>query len=217
MKETKQEMIEKIRKILALAENNPEKNEAIAAALHAQKLMAKYHIEQSELGQELKEENIDSLECVLSGKTMKWRLGLAAIIGRNFRCRVYLNYAGNVTFYGFEEDAKIAREVFISLYNIGVKLSNKMKREARKETGTASGVRNTFCLGFVDGIRAELEKQCTALMIVVPKEVDEKYKEQFTFTRTTSTSMKVSSDREMYNKGFQEGRDAIRSKGIEGK
>ena len=213
----KKQIIEKIKKIMALSENNPNQNEAISAALKAQKLMAKFHIEESELGEELTESKIDSMECVVNGKTQKWRLQLAVVLAKNFRCKIYLNN-GNVTFYGYEEDVKICSEVFYSLYKIGVKLSDKLKRETRKESGTAKGIRNTFCMGYVAGIKSELEKQCTALMIVIPKEVNEEYNKmsmKMNF-KDKSTAVKISSDRNVYNKGFQSGKDAVRQRGIEG-
>lgn len=213
----KKEIIEKIKKVLALAENNPNENEAVAAALKAQKLMAKFHIEEQELGEEITEKNIDNLECIVNGKSQKWKIQLASVLAKNFRCRLYLTN-GNVTFYGYVEDIKICSEVFYSLYNIGVKLSDKAKREARKECGTATGVRNTFCLGFVRGIQSELEKQCTALMIVVPKEVNNSFEDMTNGSgwKRRSSALKISSDSRIYNKGFESGKEAIRSKGIEG-
>lgn len=217
MSENKKEVIERVKKILALAGNNPNQNEAIAAALKAQELMAKFNIKESELGNEITEDKIDSMECVVTGKTQKWRLTLAVVIAKNFRCKVYLNGNGHVTFYGYDNDAAIAKEVFLTMYAIGVKLSNKEKKEARKESGTAKGIRNTFCLGFVNGIKSELEKQCTALMIVTPKEVEESYQEKFKFGKTTKASLTISSDRTVYEKGFQAGKDAIKGNMIEGK
>ena len=54
-------------------------------------------------------------------------------------------------------------------------------------------------------------------MIVTPKEVEETYKERFKFAKAKSSSITVSNDREVYNKGFQAGRDAIKGNMIEGK
>lgn len=215
--EDKKQVIDKIKKILALAENNPNENEAVAAAMKAQALMAKFHIEEKELGEEVTENNIDSLECVVNGKSQKWRIQLASVLAKNFRCKLFLT-SGNVTFYGYDEDVKICSEVFYSLYKIGVKLSDKKKREMRKEYGTATGVRNTFCLGFVRGIQSELEKQCTALMIVVPKEVTDGFDEMVNNGnwKTKNSGLRISSDSRIYNEGFQSGKEAMRSKAIEG-
>lgn len=202
---------------MALAENNPNENEAVAAAMKAQALMAKFHIEEKELGEEVTENNIDSLECVVNGKSQKWRIQLASVLAKNFRCKLFLTN-GNVAFYGYDEDVKICSEVFYSLYKIGVKLSDKKKREMRKEYGTATGVRNTFCLGFVRGIQSELEKQCTALMIVVPKEVNDGFDEMVNNGnwKTKNSGLRISSDSRIYNEGFMSGKEAMRSKAIEG-
>ena len=214
--ENKKQMIEKIKKVMALAENNPNENEAIAAALKAQKLMAKFHINEDELGDEITESKLESMECEVGGKTQKWKLQLAVVLANNFRCKVYLKN-GNVTFYGFEEDVNVCSEVFYTLYKIGVKLSDKLKRETRKETGTAKGIRNTFCVGFVAGIKSELEKQCTALMIVVPKEVNDGYaKMSANWGKGKSSNLRIGSDRSVYEKGFQSGKDAVRKRSIEG-
>ena len=214
--ENKKQIIEKIKKVMALAENNPNENEAIAAALKAQKLMAKFHINEDELGEELTESKLESMECNVGGKTQKWKLQLAVVLANNFRCKVYLKN-NNVTFYGFEEDVNICSEVFYSLYKIGVRLSDKLKRETRKETGTAKGIRNTFCVGFVAGIKSELEKQCTALMIVIPKEVNDGYaKMSENWGKGKSSNLRIGNDKSIYEKGFQSGKDAVRKRSIEG-
>lgn len=208
-------IIEKIKKVMALAENNPNENEAIAAALKAQKLMAEYHIEEKELGLEITERNIESVCCAVEGKTQKWKIRLGMVLAKNFRCKCYL-YGKEVTFYGFSEDVQICREVFYAMYNIGVKLSDKKKREVRKQTGTAKNVRNTFCMGFVDGIKSELEKQCTALMIIVPKEVNDKFKIEIEqCSKKTSTRVAVKGSANIYYDGFNSGKEAIRQRSIE--
>lgn len=214
--ESREQVIEKVKKILALAENNPNENEAIAAALKAQKLMAKFNIEKDDLGEEVKEEEIDKLTCIVSGKSQKWRIELALALANNFRCKLYL-VDGEVTFYGFKNDVKVCSEVFNSLYKIGVKLSDKAKREKRSEYGTAKGVRNSFCSGFVKGIRSELEKQCTALMIVVPKEVEDSYADMSKNMKNTTYKLSHNNfDSRAYQSGFQSGKDAVRQRGIEG-
>lgn len=216
MNNTKREtIIEKIRKMMALASNNPSEAEATSAALMAQKLMAKYHVEEKELGEDISESNIESLTIILSGKVQKWRISLAQALARNFRCRVYL-VNGDVTFYGFTEDIQICSEVFKSLYSIGNKLSEKAKREVRKEDGTAKGVKNSFCLGFVSGIRKELEKQCTALMVVVPQEVNDQFEEMTANFKVKSSTIKTNVNSSAYIQGFQAGRDAMQAKKITG-
>ena len=214
--ENRKSVIEKIKKIMALAENNPNENEAMAAALKAQKLMAEYSIEESDLGTKITEDNIDSIMCRCSGKPQKWRYQLAVVLAKNFRCNIYL-VGDSIAFYGYEQDREICAEVFYSLYTIGVKLSDRKKREYRKKYGTATGVRNTFCLGFVDGIKNALEKQCTALMIVVPKEVNDKFNDRTKNYGKRTTSLRCNCyDKRVYDEGFMEGKSAIGQRGIEG-
>lgn len=211
----REQIIEKIKKIMALAQNNPNENEALAATLKAQKMMAEFHVEEKDLGDDVTESNIDEMIVKLSGKTQKWRIALAQTLAKNFRCRLYL-IDGNVTFYGYVEDIQICSEVFRSLYVIGSKLSDKAKREARKQYGTASGVRNAFCLGFVAGIKKELEKQCTALMVITPKEVNESFEEKTKHMKSKSASIKANTNSSAYNEGYQAGRDAMQAKKIAG-
>lgn len=211
------EVIEKVKKILALAENNPNENEALAAALKAQKMMAKFHIQEEDLRDEVTESTIDSIVAKHNGKTAKWRLSLALVIAANFRCRVYIQNGKDVCFMGYEEDAVICKEVFLSMYSIGEKLSNKLKREIRKSKGTATGVKNTFCCGFVDGIKSELEKQCTALVLIVPEEVNEAFEAKMSNVKRKKVSLKISNDSEVYNKGFVSGKNSIQARAIENK
>ena len=56
--ESREKILEKIEKLLALAGNNPSEKEAISAALKAQELMAKYNIELADLEGKSLEQNI---------------------------------------------------------------------------------------------------------------------------------------------------------------
>ena len=220
MNDEKQKIIEKIKKVMALAENNPSENEAIAAALKAQKMMAEYHIEEKELFNEITEEKIVAMRSELGGRESKWRIMLALALAKNFRCKCFGDYDKTIVFYGYRTDAEICHSVYQSMYKIGEKLANKLKREERENWGTAKGVKNTFCLGFVDGIKSELEKQCTALMIVTPKEVNEGFEVDIVRkknTRTTKTRLgNMQNNKRLYDEGYQRGKEAIRARQIEG-
>ena len=107
-----EKIIEKIKKLLNMTqENGASENEAIVAALRAQKLMAEYNINVADI-----ETSDDSTtiveESFVCGKNNKWKVRLAAIIAKNFRCRVYFIDKSKVVFYGYESDAKIALDVF---------------------------------------------------------------------------------------------------------
>lgn len=215
-----EKILNKIKNLLDLANNNPNEHEAIAAALKAQELMAKYNIELDQLD-DAKSETREIVREVYrqSGKheMRKWKVGLASIIAKNFRCKTYFMGSSNdVVFYGFKEDAKIALQVFAFLYETGNKLAVRYYNKCKKEGRSTQGVMNTYLVGFRDGVAEVLEKQCTALMIVTPKEVTESYEKMSRGFRSMRTSLSMSGDHNAYSNGKSDGRDMASSRSIEG-
>ena len=218
-----EKMIEKISNLLDLANNNPNENEALAAALKAQELMAKYHIELADLTHDSGTKIIEEL-CYAEGSgPSKWQGGLANIIADNFCCKTYKTERRNnvgvrrpyVVFYGYEHDAKIAKEVFTFLYNAGLKFARKEYNEARKAGKYTKYVTNTYLMGFCEGIKEMLGKQCTALMVVTPKEVEDSFAEMSKHFRRKSCSVRISADGDLYARGVRDGKDTINSRSIE--
>lgn len=213
-----EKIIAKIKNCLDLANNNPNENEAIAAALKAQELMAKYNIELDQLDDKKETREIVKEVYHQSDKheMKKWKIGLAAIIAQNFRCKTYFLGGKDVVFYGYTEDAKIALQVFTYLYETGNKLAVKYYNKCKKEGRDTQGVMNTYLIGFRDGVAEVLEKQCTALMIVTPKEVTESYEEMTKGWKSVKTTLRLSGDTSAYSNGKQDGKDMARSRSIEG-
>lgn len=217
--ESREKILEKIEKLLALAGNNPSENEAISAALKAQELMAKYNIELADLEGKSLEQNI--VEETYTPKAnchyvRKWRYTLSQIIAKNFCCKTYSINRDAIAFYGYEKDAKIAVEVFKFLFETGNKLANRYYLKCKKEGRDTKGVLNTYLVGFCDGIKEVLDKQCTALMIVVPKEVEEAYTEHSKNFRRMNTSLTTSSDGRAYSEGKTDGKATATARSIEG-
>ena len=183
MMENSEKIIAKIKKVLELSKNNPSQEEAQAAALKAQKLMAEYHISIKEIDAV---EDIDSIveNYVSVGNGNKWKYALSRIVAENFRCKHFYYGKNTVVFYGYEVDTEIAAETFKFLFNTGNKAAtsyyNKLRNNAVRdgEYFNGMGIKNCFLVGYLEGIKEELEKQCTALMIVIPKEVEDEYTEK---------------------------------------
>lgn len=217
--ENKEAVIRKIESLLALAGNNPNENEAIAAALKAQQLMAKYNVELAEVEgrNEAQEITREFYEIKRSSHYVnKWRVRLSKIIARNFCCETYLSGKEIVAFYGYEKDARIAKEVFRFLFETGNKLADRYYRKCRKEGRSTKGVLNTYLLGFCEGISEVLDRQCTALMLVVPKEVEKAYGEYTKGWKIVSGKLSTSNDGRAYQTGRREGKDTAQARGIEG-
>lgn len=169
---TDNKIIDKIRKILELSKNNPSKEEAEAAALKAQKMLADYHISMSDL-EECEPDDISGTSTDVGG-TKKWRWLLAEVVANNFRCKFYA--CGKlVTFYGHATDIEVAKDTYEYLFNVAHKGACRERDAVHRIYGTSSGVYNGYCIGFVNGVKSALAKQCTALMLVTPKDVEESY------------------------------------------
>ena len=212
-----EKIIEKIRNLMDLANNNPNENEALAAALKAQQLMAKYNVHMENLKEDATDDKI--AKKVFDGSdytgNRKWRPILAMTIAQNFRCKYYLS--GNcIVFYGYENDAEIALNVFKMLISVGTKLSQKEYYERKKNGLSTKGIMNAFLMGFCEGVKEVLDKQCTALMIVTPRKVEEDFKIMISGDGWSKKTTKISSntDDRVRNRGRIAGREAISSRKI---
>ena len=211
----REKMIAKIKKMLALAENNPSMEEGLAAALQAQKLMAKYNIHKDDV--EL-EEIKDEIKSVFSKQKhnshlLAWRKQLALIVAENFRCKCYMS-GQDIVFRGYVEDAKLALDVYMMLYTVGNKLGSKAYADQKAETGSGKGAFNSFVTGFVKGVHDAFSEQCTALLVITPKEVEEEW-ETFSanFKQGRAGSLTIT-DASLYKKGYQEGKSVAKSRSI---
>lgn len=181
-------IIEKIKKVLELSKNNPSQAEAAAAAAKAQKLMVEYHVTISEVESENYLDEISSSMSISNRNAGRWKYILASVIARNFRCKYYIEGTVNeVVFYGYKTDCEIAGMTFENLCERGRKSANnayqKARNEAIKKYGyleyryyfTGKRLKDTFIHGYIEGIKEVLEAQSTALMVIVPQEVEKSY------------------------------------------
>ena len=208
-----EKIIEKIEKLFALAGNNPNENEAIAAAARAQELMAKYNLEMADLGTSEKKEELGTE--MFEGGRGKWRYQLAVIIARNFRCKTWL-LGKNVVFLGYKNDAKIALQTFTFIYKTGMTLAGRVYAEHQKLGKSTKKVLNTYYLGFLHGISEILDKQCKALMVITPEEVNKKFEEITQHSKQKNSTLNYDRfDRETFERGKSEGRSCMNSRAIE--
>lgn len=213
-------ILETIKKVLELSKNNPSAEEAQAAALKAQELLAKYHIEMSEV-EDIDLDTIEELtEVCVDVPAKKWKYTLARIVANNFRCRHYYMGKGTVVFFGHDTDAHVAAETFKYLFARGRSLAGKARKQARGENGYADGVYNSFAMGFCAGIEQALGEQSHALMVIVPEDVKAKYDEMSKdFKQMHQHTPRTGYDstcRDAYNDGVIEGRHAVHSRQLKG-
>lgn len=211
-----EKVIAKINKLLALADQsrNPSENEAILASLQVQKLLAKYNLSLADVTGERKEEDVEqSIADVGTGK--KWKFSLATAISNNFACKSFFVGRDQIVFYGYKADIVAARRVFVYLFKVGDKLANQYANREREMYGSAEGVYNSFCKGFVAGVRKELEKQCTALAIIAQPKVEESWNAfSANFGTLKNAGIEVT-DEDAYAEGFVEGKRALNAQYLE--
>ena len=211
-----EKIINKINKLLALADTNRnnEEQEAIAASLQVQKLLAKYNLSMADVTGEREEEEIEqSIADVGYGK--KWKYTLARAIATNFACKYYSLGHEQIVFYGYKADIIAARRVFMYLFHVGNKLANQFVKKSREKNGSANGIYNSFCLGFVSGVKKELDKQCVALAIVVQPKVEESWKVFSSEFENLKNSGITANNEEAYQEGFIEGKRALNAQYLE--
>lgn len=195
-----------IRSLFAKAESTHSEHEAQSAILKAQELMAKYGISSVSTEDEI---HYGSQICTHSGNK-SFRRMLAIVIAPNFKVKCYL-VDMQVTFFGREDDVKIAKEVFEYSYRSICKETRKLCRERKNNNLDTNGITNTYAIGFCAGLKEKLEAQSTALMVVIPPDVNKKYSElSKNFSRARKLQIKYNGQaNDIYKQGLQDGRSIL--------
>ena len=215
---TREDVIAKIQALFNITEaNGSSKQEAISAALMAQRFISKYDIQENEL---FTVEDYEVVEVASDPVFRKFKYTLATIIADNYRCRYYITSVGRkhkMVFVGRTVDATAASLIFNKLYEATNDYANSESRMYRgKGRGLYGNYFNSAAIAYMDGIKAELEKQSKELMLIRPKEVDDSFAEITAgFSRARNTGM-TSFGHVNYDKGVQAGRDAIRASRLGG-
>lgn len=208
----REQLMNKVNKLLALAGNNPSQEEANAAYAKAQKLIAEYNLNMDEFSGE--KDSIVMMPAVHSNNE-GYRTFLGMIIAQNFRCRCIMS--GNVVnFIGYKTDAEIAIKVFNHAYKVSHNAGLKIERQYRKEGLSTRGVANSYWRGFCVGIKEVLDEQCRALMVIVPEEVNKELDKR-TDGKYKGGMRHTGFDYGAYSSGQKDGRSHMKARQIEAK
>lgn len=205
------EIVEKIKKLLAHSvENGATEAEAVAFALKAQRLIAENDIEEWELGDKSERVVVENLSEYNAKRS--WMKFLATVVAEAFRRSTFTRHQGtrkqrrhNMVFVGYKSDAEAASIVFERL----VRVCERISQAERRRYNGAAWAYNSMSIGFIDGVKKELEKQTQALMLVVPHEVSEHMKALKLKKQRRLGSVEV--ERDLLARGHEAGRDAVRS------
>jgi Protein of unknown function (DUF2786) len=227
-KEIDDKIINKVRKALALAQDNPSDEEAHAAMLAVQRLLVKHNLSMSDvedLANE-KEKNVsEDFVSDISGRIPWWKKHLSIIIAENFKCKTFLaklgNYKGGIKFLGLEEDVLVAKSVYQYAEKILDTLATRYVQKQYREKKPTKGVRNKYISGFLDGLdhkfKEQVEKNNWGLMIITDALVEQAIEDKKLRKASNSgIQPRFSDNQEAYDTGYEQGQDFGDSQGKKG-
>lgn len=200
----RERLIDKIRKCMRLAERAGTQEEAHAAFLRAQTLMAEHKIAESELTVEVKAEEIIRGDGQYQGTRSQWKVNLFHAVCQNFRCRGYFSqvWGGKkwvFKFYGEESDVVIANTIFTQAILAAENLANQYVTKRKIDCmflfnrTMAKDWRMSylegFSLGFSEAFRKQTENN-QALMVIsrVPARVVESFERAMRGSRSLQST-----------------------------
>lgn len=155
-------VIEKIRKLLALA-NSSNEHEAALAASHAQRLLSEHNLAMADIESEQKPQSADKVEAAVSKTLPKWVRHLSAGVCTAFDCQaVHHPATGKMTFIGIGADVQIAAYTFAFLDRTVRKLcTNYMKHHVSSTIANRHRelMRQSYYLGAISTINARMREQ----------------------------------------------------------
>ena len=204
---TKEEVLEQIKRLLDLGDptRNNSDEEAKAAMLKAQQLMAKYDISIQEANEQEQQEYAHEM-C-----EHKWdyayRIPLAHVLAKNFRCMFYC-HGKKIVFMGHPSDAKICRTTFEFAYTYIQREGNSIYNKRYSMQYSTKGVFNSYAHGFITGLKEAFDVQCVALAIATPPDVISEF-QNLTKDWKSKSSKNIADDvscMEVWRKGREDGK-----------
>jgi len=155
-------IIDKIKKLLALA-NSSNEHEAALAAAHAQRLLSAHNLAMADITASDRPDKADRVETDVARTLPKWIRHLSASVSSAFDCQaIHHPAAGKMTFIGIGADVQVAVYTFTYLERTVRKLcSGYLKQHVGN---TIAGrqrdlMRQSYYLGAVSTIARQLQDQ----------------------------------------------------------
>lgn len=189
MKDADPRVVNRIQKLLRVAEDSPFPAEVEAAVLKAQEILARHGLSLEDL-KDGSEEGASALGGIvtemvsLGPRKIRWLTRLGSVIADNFRCFVYFHRTRgqekdlSLAFMGREADLQVAISTFRFVQECAERLSSEYLNVTPMR-GERRHLRNSFLLGFVSGLSGRLEKQVEtqglSLVLAKDRELDHSF------------------------------------------
>lgn len=160
------DIITRVQKLLALAANNTNVNEAAVAAAKAQELISQHQLDMAQLAVDagndsLSDEEIrnDFTPLYEGQRSIAWKSYLADIVAKNNNCRIFLK-RGNIHVVGKSTSVEITRFLFAYISGEIERLCERAMKNDRGATGKAGAKTwsNNFKIGAVEAIEDSMNK-----------------------------------------------------------
>lgn len=215
------QIIEKIKGLLKLANDNRSDEEGQSAFALAQRLMLKHKISQLDINDGTQEkESITTQEVTNLKRLYWWEKILSQVIAKNFRVMYYLDTERGIqgkqsksrlVFYGEAEDVELAKEMYLLAYEALLHHTKNYLKTAELFGQRKSDLKKSYIKGFLIGLARKFEEQSDEyqgkyeLLSRIPKHVEESY-EQYssTFKNSRVNTPRVTSS-SAFNKGVVQG------------
>lgn len=218
-------IVEKIKGLLALADDNGNDEESQTAFMMAQKLMLKNEISMEEIHSSESNKKINEGQVTTYKKLYWWERKLAMIISENFRVKFFYNnkhlkgrkhIKRAITFFGYDKDVELAKEMYVLAYDVILFYSKQFVEAMYGHEGDershkkTSSYRNSYMRGFLDGMDKKFKEQVESMqqefgvMVLLPEDVKNAYDQMFEGKK--GLDLKIPSVEEVfaYSKGYSE-------------
>ena len=206
-----EKIIEKIKNLVELAQDNPSDEEGQTALLIAQKLMLKHDVSLSQVELHQTENKFETGEAVgRSASVLRWwEKDMSVIISTNFRCYVVQERdrrtkTSYIMFFGEKKDAEMAAKVYDAAL---MYLRYRIKRLPDK----SPAYKNSYISGFILSLGNRFEKQVEeyGLMVLPKKEVLKDFQDRFqNLGKGDNKRPNHDFDREAFEEGKSHGENA---------
>lgn len=213
---TRERVIERVRKLLALS-NSSNEHEAALAAAHAQRLLAEHNLAISEL--EMREEGAGEAELYVAKTVPKWLSSLFAVVADAFDCMAIVATtanAGRLRFIGVGEDPAVAACTLQFLMQELRRLASRYLKQQERGADLLTPairrrIRDSYLLGGVQGVQQAMALQKGATpttagaLVPVKDALIRQYSEQHLGPLRTRRSRSSSVLSSAFNQGKQDG------------
>ena len=224
MNDTNTAVIEKIKKLLALA-NSSNEHEAALAAGHAQRLLAEHNLAMADIDAAHKPDKADKIETTVPKTLPKWLRYLSAGVSTAFDCQtVHYPSTGKMVFIGVGADVEIASYTFSYLNRVVRNLCSSYMRHHVSDRIIGRNrelMKQSYLLGAASTITGRLREQkiqtpvTTGALVPVKEGLIKQAMSEIGNLRTVR-SRKSYINADAYGKGQADGRQVGIHKGVGG-